>query len=169
MLTENEKNKLLEEMIPVIRFKVNEFYNRGYIMEDLMQEALMNVYKALDRFDKTKASISTYVQVIVINCLNDYTRKSNNYLKHNISNEEIVYQTAYDTHSEYNDYYLRLDELFKDNLHSFSKLEIAFIEELLERKTFQEIENDLDITPNHRAYLCHKIKTKLIALKNGER
>lgn len=170
MLTEVERTKLLKEVEPLIIKKVREFYRPYYDMDDLMQEAFTAVDIALNKFNPEKAKLTTYVYIVVVNHLRTYLKKYNEIGTTEFTDkEEIIMMQSQPQNYYYNEYYLKLEELFKDNSNYFTEVESLFILDLIERKSFEEIEQHLGITSNFRRQLTMKIKNKLIRIIKGER
>ena len=79
MVAENELDELLEatrklcnHKISVQNIKLPTYIDR----EDVMQDAMLKVFRAYERFDPTKASANTYFTRIVENTIIDHIRHS---------------------------------------------------------------------------------------------
>lgn len=82
MLTKMEKEQVLNEKVDYIRKLINIFTvsngtNRvNFDRDDIMQMAVISVYKALDVYDPDKGvGMDTYISTVVKNMVTDYKRK----------------------------------------------------------------------------------------------
>ncbi len=89
MLTKMEKEQVLNEKVDYIRKLINIFTvsngtNRvNFDRDDIMQMAIISVYKALDVYDPDKGvGMDTYISTVVKNMVTDYKRKFMRYNAH---------------------------------------------------------------------------------------
>lgn len=89
MLTKMEKEQVLNEKVDYIRKLINIFTvsngtNRvNFDRDDIMQMAVISVYKALDVYDPDKGvGMDTYISTVVKNMVTDYKRKFMRYNAH---------------------------------------------------------------------------------------
>lgn len=74
ILTEQEKTDLYAEYSVKVQRYLQSRLNNREIAEDLCTDVFMKVFEKLDSYDKSKASISTWIFTITRNSLIDYYR-----------------------------------------------------------------------------------------------
>jgi len=156
--TEREFVDVIKRFERVI-YKVCTFYtNETSPMEDLYQEAVLNLWKAFPNF-KGDSQIQTWIYRITLNsCISDFRRNS----KHGRPAplefaENIVFQS--DTMED------DLRELYR-LIHRLGKLERAIILLWLEEKPYQEIADITGLTVSNVATRLRRIKEKLKSMSN---
>lgn len=169
-MTEFEKVKLLNDLESIISYNVNKYLNyRRNDYEDLMQEARMIVYNNLDKYDETKGSLSTFCQTLIKNNLVCWSKTHyKNWDK--VSLDEEFIESCAEVSEDYSMNYLfdKLSVLIEDNKDKFTNKELAFLKLFINKKSFSEIEEILEITANYRRQLICFIKKKLMELLKGE-
>ena len=168
-MNEFEKVKLLNELEPIISYNVNKYFNfRKNDYEDLMQEARMLVYENLDKYDETKASLSTFCQLLIRNNLVCKCRKEYRVWDKISFDDEIV--ALEPDNNDYTISYLydKLKDCINHNRDKFTNKELELLDLFIDKRTFQEIENILNITANHRRQLLFYIKKKIINIIDKE-
>lgn len=163
-MTELEKVRILKDLEPIINYNVSKYFNyRKMDFDDLMQDARIIIYENLDKYDESKGSLSTFCQLLIRNNLVCKTKKQYRMWDRISFNNEMVEIEAEENDNDYTiDYmYDKLKELVNQNRDRFTKKELAFLDLFITRKTFQEIESLLNITPNHRRQLLFYLKKKL--------
>ena len=167
-MTEFEKIRVLSDMEPIISYNVNKYFNfRKADYEDLMQEARIIIYNNLDKYDESKATLSTFCQTLIKNNLVCKCKKDYRMWDKISFNDELVNAEADDTDYTINYLYDKLNDLIKHNRDKFSKKELELLDLFLDKRTFKEIEDMLNITANYRRQLICFIKKKLIDLIEG--
>lgn len=164
-MTEFEKIRVLNDMEPIISYNVNKYFNfRKADYEDLMQEARIIIYNNLDKYDETKATLSTFCQTLIKNNLVCKCKKEYRMWDKISFNDELVSMEADNTDYTINYLYDKLNDLIKHNRDKFTTKELELLDLFLDKRTFQEIETMLNITSNYRRQLICFIKKKLIDL-----
>ena len=168
-MNEIEKVKLLNDLEPIISYNVNKYFNfRRSDYEDLMQEARMMIYQNLDKYDESKASLSTFCQIIIKNNLVCKCKKEYRMWDKVSFNDELVSVEPDNTDHTINYLYDKLKDCINNNRDKFTAKELELLDLFLDKKTFQEIETILDIKANHRRQLLFYIKKKLVDLIDKE-
>lgn len=164
-MTEFEKVRILSDLEPIISYNVNKYFNyRKADYEDLMQEARIIIYDNLDKYDETKASLSTFCQTLIKNNLVCKCKKIYRMWDKITFNDERVDMEPDDSDYTLNYLYDKLNDLVKHNRDKFTVKELELLDLFLDKRTFQEIESILNITANYRRQLICFIKKKLIDL-----
>lgn len=169
-MNEFEKVKLLNELEPIISYNVNKYLNyRRNDYEDLMQEARMIVYENLDRYDETKASLSTFCQTLIRNNLVCWSKGHyRNWDKVSFNEEFIESCSEISDDCSLNYLFDKLTLIIEENKEKFTEKELSFLKLFVDKKSFKEIEEILEITANYRRQLICFIKKKLAELIKGE-
>lgn len=168
-MTEQEKIEILKELEPIIDYNVRKYFNyRMADYQDLMQEARTMIYASLDKYVSEKSTLSTFCQIIIKNNLVCHSIKLYKVWDKTIIDSEHIESIADDEEDKLNNYYKRLDNI-KDvyNLR-FTNIELRFIECLVDKKSFKEIEKELDINTNYRVQLAFQVKKKIQAILQEE-
>ena len=116
---------------------------KGYY-EDLMQEARIIIYNNLDKYDESKATLSTFCQTLIKNNLVCKCKKDYRMWDKISFNDELVNAEADDTDYTINYLYDKLNDLIKHNRDKFSKKELELLDLFLDKRTFKEIEDMLN-------------------------
>jgi RNA polymerase sigma-70 factor (ECF subfamily) len=140
-------------------YKVCTFYvTETSAMEDLYQEAALNLWRAFPRF-RHESQISTWLYKITLNsCISDFRRNSKHHTKAPIEAAESI---AFDPDTMESD----LRELYR-LIYRLGKLEKALILLWLEEKTYQEIADITGLTVSNVATRLKRIKEKLKLMSN---
>ena len=168
-MNESNKIKLLIELEPVIEFNVKRLFNyRLKDYEDLMQEARMIVFNALDKYTEDKGSLSTFCQILIKNNLVCLTMKEYRNWDKVDFNEEKLELIADDQSTLIKEAYLNLHYLLEYHKEQFTKAELTFGKLLEQGKSFKEIEAIMGINTNHRVQLAYQFKKKARLLVEEE-
>ena len=168
-MTEFEKIRVLKDLEPIISYNVNKYFNfRRNDYEDLMQEARIIIYENLDKYDESKATLSTFCQTLIKNNLVCKCKKEYRMWDRISFNDDLVDTTPDDTDHTISYLYDKLQDLLNHNRDKFTPKEQELLELFINKRTFQEIENILNITSNHRRQLLFFIKKKLIDIIDKE-
>ena len=164
MLNYEEKEQAMKQLELFICKEVNKIFN--YMQsekEDILQDARLLVFKALDNYDSSRGELTTFCYQVLHTGLIDIIRKKYQvWYKTDVVDAETldVYQT---NEVDYASAYLfdKLEEIVSKNRSKFTKRELLFLDLFLEKKTLEEIDNILGITKNNRFVLVHNLKNKL--------
>lgn len=179
-----------EEAIEVLFSRYKPFLYkiiRGYFLlgadeEDLLQEAMIGLYKAILSFDKTKqTSFKTFANLCVRRNILDAIKKSNAQ-KHKVLNDSLSLSALGNFEdSEENTLYISIKETLLDEQvmedekfdeivslikKSLSKLEFGVLNEYLKGHSYQYIAEKLNISTKSVDNALNRIKNKLQFLQN---
>lgn len=70
----NDVEKILSRVKKIAGYKIARTSFAGMSNEDVIQEILINVYKALDKYDPSKSQLDTYLNHVINNKINDCIR-----------------------------------------------------------------------------------------------
>ena len=164
MLNYEEKEQGMKKLELFICKEVNKIFN--YMQsekEDILQDARLVVYKALDNYDSSRGELTTFCyQVLHTSLIDIIKRKYQLWYKTDVVDSETL-----DVHQadevDYASAYLfdKLEEVVNKNKDRFTKKELLFLELFLDRKTLEQIDSILGITRNNRFVLVHNLKNKL--------
>lgn len=73
-MTDNEKTALYEEYYPKVKGYISGKIYSEATAEDLTSDVFVKVLSNIDRFDRNKASVSTWIYTITRNTVTDYFR-----------------------------------------------------------------------------------------------
>lgn len=168
-MTEFEKIRVLNDLEPIISYNVKKYFNfRKDDYEDLMQEARIIVYNNLDIYDESKATLSTFCQLLIKNNLVCKCKKEYRMWDKISYNEELVGRVSEEKDYTVEYLYDKLKECINCNRDKFTTKELELLDLFVDKKTFQEIEDMLNITANHRRQLIFYIKKKIIDIISKE-
>ncbi|MBQ0059539.1 MAG: RNA polymerase sigma factor, partial [Lachnospiraceae bacterium] len=90
--TEEYKSQLYAEYYKKVLAYLNGRVNDYYLAEELASDVFLKVFEKLDKFDDTKASVSTWIFTITRNTLIDYfrTRRVHSEIPEDISTESDI-------------------------------------------------------------------------------
>lgn len=182
------KDQLFNQHYNEINKIVNKYCFFAYSLspqdrEDLCQEILIKVYKAIDKFDNTKCKLSTYIITISKNALLDFSKRakaSKRIQKNNVTSFDIC---LFDSDTNLHDLVGKCDAIFDDSTLLNKKIEnvlvtfkndnyrkifgLYFINEL----KYDEIVTELNIPLNTVKSTINRLRTilsqELISFKNG--
>lgn len=161
-MSEFEKIQVLANMEAIIKYNVRKLFNyRKDDFEDLMQEARIIIYNNLDKYDETKASLSTFCQTLIKNNLVLLTKKLYKNWDKVVYNQELIDLLPDNSEDEVKKLFEELYEYVSNNKEKFSKRELLFLELFIMGKSFKEIDDALEITTNNRVQLVFQLKKKL--------
>lgn len=142
---------LYERYLPKIRVMTYSFQGLGYDIDDLIQEATLGFYSAIQVYDFKSSSFSTFCYVCIRRMLVALVRKSTN--KSSIpksfvvySEEELMKVPSTESPEQIfiaKEEYYRLKEKIVTEL---SEAERKILSEYLKGKDYTEIANDLNIS-----------------------
>lgn len=165
----NELNvlQIIDEIMPLIQHKLNHFSVHPNDKEDLCQEVLIKLYRALSKFDFTKSTpLEHYVNRVIKNIKNDYIRKkmNDNRRQEMLVNEFLVTYNSLKSET-YIERYIISKEVtaqLKQCLNRLTPLEQKIINYILNDYKPKEIANllDLNIKVVYNAIQRCKIKIR---------
>jgi RNA polymerase sigma-70 factor (ECF subfamily) len=142
-----------------IIYKVCSFYVSEYfLMEDLYQETVLNLWKAYPKF-RNESALSTWIYKIALNtCISGMRKENKRHRQVPLSlSEEIVFEPD---NMEDN-----IRELYR-LIHQLKTLERAIILLYLEEKSYQEIADITGLSLSNVATKLKRIKEKLKTMSN---
>lgn len=179
--SETAQEILLEKYKGFVKKKTKDYYIAGGDGEDLVQEGMIGLFKAIQNYDENRdASFRTFAELCVNNQISSAIKKANR-LKHQPLNESISFSKEVEgdgmdttlgdmiqASSQHEPEELVLmREIVKVLKNSdgdmFSELEWQVWNETLKGKSYQEIAEHLDRSPKSIDNALQRIKKKIIA------
>ena len=172
---------LIKKYKDLVKKKSSTYFIMGGDKEDVIQEGMIGIFKAIRGFDEEKeASFKTFAEICINRQIISAIRNSN-LQKHQILNESISLSSDNDPEGEQKTLEERLPsnksddpetlmlmkeigQYLKEESHEiFSALEQKVWDRMLQGKTYQEIAVDLDKTPKAIDNAMQRIKKKIYA------
>lgn len=172
---------LIKKYKDLVKKKSSTYFIMGGDKEDVIQEGMIGIFKAIRGFDEEKeASFKTFAEICINRQIISAIRNSN-LQKHQILNESISLSSDNDPEGEQKTLEERLPsnksddpetlmlmkeigQYLKEESHEiFSTLEQKVWDRMLQGKTYQEIAVDLDKTPKAIDNAMQRIKKKIYA------
>ncbi len=172
---------LIKKYKDLVKKKSSTYFIMGGDKEDVIQEGMIGIFKAIRGFDEEKeASFKTFAEICINRQIISAIRNSN-LQKHQILNESISLSSDNDPEGEQKTLEERLPsnksddpetlmlmkeigQYLKEESHEiFSSLEQKVWDRMLQGKTYQEIAVDLDKTPKAIDNAMQRIKKKIYA------
>ena len=161
-------NQLLEDYQYIVRILARKYFLIGGDREDLHQEGMIGLYKAITSYDATKnAAFSTYASVCVNsqmkNAVKKSTRLKNQVLNTALSLQDVVYLEKLarvnpeDTLIEKHNYAERVEKINA----RLSALEKKVLVQYLQGLSYAEIAKNLNKNPKSIDNAIARIKIKL--------
>lgn len=162
---------LIEKYKPVVRMRAREFYLTGGDQEDLLQEGMLGLFKAIRKYDGTKgASFATFAQLLISRQM--YAAIAfDQRKKHSLLNSSISINALEELHKEdqigtvdspeniiLEDYTAR--ELRKEIEAKLSPLEKKVLDLYLEGEDYRQIAAILDRPPKSVDNALQRIRAK---------
>jgi RNA polymerase sigma-70 factor (ECF subfamily) len=164
-MNKNSQTELEQSFIQMIRenerviYKVCSFYvSEQSTIEDLYQEAVLNLWKSFPKF-KGESNYSTWIYRVSLNsCISDLRKMSRHKGKVSLSfSEEIAFEPD-NMEEEVRELYRLINQL--------TNLERAIILLWLEEKSYQEIAEISGLSVSNVATKLKRIKEKLRKMSN---
>ncbi len=171
---------LLNKFKPLVRKICKRYYMAGATDEDIIQEGMIGLYKAIMNFNPEKndcfqAFASMCIKRRVLSQLNSANRKNNLPLNTSISLNKPIKEDGSTLGELLEDDKLDPESMFiisekrqstrKRISGMLSPLEKRILIEYLKDKTYDEIANKLEITPKSVDNAIQRIKSKISRLK----
>ena len=172
---------LIKKYKDLVKKKSSTYFIMGGDKEDVIQEGMIGIFKAIRGFDEEKeASFKTFAEICINRQIISAIRNSN-LQKHQILNESISLSSDNDPEGEQKTLEERLPsnksddpetlmlmkeigQYLKEESHEiFSSLEQKVWDRMLQGKTYQEIAAELDKTPKAIDNAMQRIKKKIYA------
>lgn len=147
-----------------ILYKVAHVYCRDpESREDLVQEITIQLWRAFGKFDR-KRRFSTWMYRIALNVAISYQRRENVRMRHVISDEQRLLETASETQSQPEE--IRLLYQFIEGLDPLNK---ALLLLYLDEHSYREIAGIVGISESNVASKLSRLKDKLKNELGGDR
>ena len=172
---------LIKKYKDLVKKKSSTYFIVGGDKEDVIQEGMIGIFKAIRGFDEEKeASFKTFAEICINRQIISAIRNSN-LQKHQILNESISLSSDNDPEGEQKTLEERLPsnksddpetlmlmkeigQYLKEESHEiFSALEQKVWDRMLQGKTYQEIAVELEKTPKAIDNAMQRIKKKIYA------
>ena len=172
---------LIKKYKDLVKKKSSTYFIVGGDKEDVIQEGMIGIFKAIRGFDEEKeASFKTFAEICINRQIISAIRNSN-LQKHQILNESISLSSDNDPEGEQKTLEERLPsnksddpetlmlmkeigQYLKEESHEiFSTLEQKVWDRMLQGKTYQEIAVELEKTPKAIDNAMQRIKKKIYA------
>ena len=172
---------LIKKYKDLVKKKSSTYFIMGGDKEDVIQEGMIGIFKAIRGFDEEKeASFKTFAEICINRQIISAIRNSN-LQKHQILNESISLSSDNDPEGEQKTLEERLPsnksddpetlmlmkeigQYLKEESHEiFSSLEQKVWDRMLQGKTYQEIAAELDKAPKAIDNAMQRIKKKIYA------
>lgn len=172
---------LIKKYKDLVKKKSSTYFIMGGDKEDVIQEGMIGIFKAIRGFDEEKeASFKTFAEICINRQIISAIRNSN-LQKHQILNESISLSSDNDPEGEQKTLEERLPsnksddpetlmlmkeigQYLKEESHEiFSTLEQKVWDRMLQGKTYQEIAVELEKTPKAIDNAMQRIKKKIYA------
>ena len=172
---------LIKKYKDLVKKKSSTYFIVGGDKEDVIQEGMIGIFKAIRGFDEEKeASFKTFAEICINRQIISAIRNSN-LQKHQILNESISLSSDNDPEGEQKTLEERLPsnksddpetlmlmkeigQYLKEESHKiFSALEQKVWDRMLQGKTYQEIAVELEKTPKAIDNAMQRIKKKIYA------
>ena len=172
---------LIKKYKDLVKKKSSTYFIMGGDKEDVIQEGMIGIFKAIRGFDEEKeASFKTFAEICINRQIISAIRNSN-LQKHQILNESISLSSDNDPEGEQKTLEERLPsnksddpetlmlmkeigQYLKEESHEiFSSLEQKVWDRMLQGKTYQEIAVELEKTPKAIDNAMQRIKKKIYA------
>ena len=172
---------LIKKYKDLVKKKSSTYFIVGGDKEDVIQEGMIGIFKAIRGFDEEKeASFKTFAEICINRQIISAIRNSN-LQKHQILNESISLSSDNDPEGEQKTLEERLPsnksddpetlmlmkeigQYLKEESHEiFSSLEQKVWDRMLQGKTYQEIAAELDKAPKAIDNAMQRIKKKIYA------
>lgn len=172
---------LIKKYKDLVKKKSSTYFIMGGDKEDVIQEGMIGIFKAIRGFDEEKeASFKTFAEICINRQIISAIRNSN-LQKHQILNESISLSSDNDPEGEQKTLEERLPsnksddpetlmlmkeigQYLKEESHEiFSALEQKVWDRMLQGKTYQEIAVELEKTPKAIDNAMQRIKKKIYA------
>ena len=172
---------LIKKYKDLVKKKSSTYFIMGGDKEDVIQEGMIGIFKAIRGFDEEKeASFKTFAEICINRQIISAIRNSN-LQKHQILNESISLSSDNDPEGEPKTLEERLPsnksddpetlmlmkeigQYLKEESHEiFSTLEQKVWDRMLQGKTYQEIAVELEKTPKAIDNAMQRIKKKIYA------
>ena len=170
---------LIKKYKDLVKKKSSTYFIMGGDKEDVIQEGMIGIFKAIRGFDEEKeASFKTFAEICINRQIISAIRNSN-LQKHQILNESISLSSDNDPEGEQKTLEERLPsnksddpetlmlmkeigQYLKEESHEiFSTLEQKVWDRMLQGKTYQEIAVELEKTPKAIDNAMQRIKKKI--------
>ena len=150
-------NKILKEYTKLLDFNAQKYYLLGGEQEDLVQEGVLGLLKAIKYYDETKSSFSSFANLCIrremITAIKRANSQKNMILNEAVKNNKKIEKLEYEEESYELDNYEsleatpeeavllkeKIEEFKKFSVDNFSKFEKEVLNYLLRGYTYREI------------------------------
>ena len=142
-------NKILKEYTKLLDFNAQKYYLLGGEQEDLVQEGVLGLLKAIKYYDETKSSFSSFANLCIrremITAIKRANSQKNMILNEAVKNNKKIEKLEYEEESYELDNYESLEAtpeeavLLKEKIEEFSKFEKEVLNYLLRGYSYREI------------------------------
>ncbi len=177
---------LLEKYKTMVRGKARSLYMIGGDRDDLVQEGMIGLFKAIQNYDVTRdAAFSTFAELCVSRQIYSAIKSSNRLKNMPLNTYVSIYAPSFSAEGEEQENGFMIDaslssrqqnpedilirressqQLQEQLLEQLSKMERAVFEAYLQGKTYQEIAHEMDKTPKSIDNALQRIKAKVNSL-----
>ena len=150
-------NKILKEYTKLLDFNAQKYYLLGGEQEDLVQEGVLGLLKAIKYYDETKSSFSSFANLCIrremITAIKRANSQKNMILNEAVKNNKKIEKLEYEEESNELDNYEsleatpeeavllkeKIEEFKKFSVDNFSKFEKEVLNYLLRGYSYREI------------------------------
>lgn len=150
-------NKILKEYTKLLDFNAQKYYLLGGEQEDLVQEGVLGLLKAIKYYDETKSSFSSFANLCIrremITAIKRANSQKNMILNEAVKNNKKIEKLEYEEESYELDNYEsleatpeeavllkeKIEEFKKFSVNNFSKFEKEVLNYLLRGYSYREI------------------------------
>lgn len=177
---ENAEEQLIRKYKDVVRLKAHHYFIMGADTEDVIQEGMIGVFKAIKSFDARKdTSFETFVELCIIRQIITAIKRANR-LKHSPLNTSVslsrpvgenqklqtIFETLRSGSDDEPENLIILKEIVNtintDGQKTFSKFELQVWNEYIKGKNYLKIAAELNKTPKAIDNAIQRIKKKVL-------
>ena len=181
---------LMEKYKSLVRQKTRTFFLTGGDKDDLIQEGMIGLYKAIcDYIPEREASFKTFAELCISRHVYSAIKISNRMKNQPLNTYISIYAPAFSVNNEQDESGFMIDQeleiaegnpediiinresavfVHKQLFKGLSKMETQVLSRYLDGMTYQEIAADMDKTPKSIDNALQRIKNKLNRQRNLE-
>lgn len=181
---------IMEKYKSLVRQKTRPFFLTGGDKDDLVQEGMIGLYKAIcDYLPEKEASFKTFAELCISRHIYSAIKISNRMKNQPLNTYISIYAPAFSTNNEPSEAGFMIDQELeiaegnpedivigresavftqKQLFKSLSKMERQVLTRYLDGMTYQEIASDMEKTPKSIDNALQRIKAKLSRQRNFE-
>ena len=181
---------LMEKYTSLVRQKTRTFFLTGGDKDDLIQEGMIGLYKAIcDYIPEREASFKTFAELCISRHVYSAIKISNRMKNQPLNTYISIYAPAFSVNNEPDESDFMIDQeleiaegnpediiinresavfVHKQLFKGLSKMETQVLSRYLDGMTYQEIAADMDKTPKSIDNALQRIKNKLNRQRNLE-